>query len=72
VRYRGKEVGAVVADVGPHNKLGELSARCAELLDINPDPNRGGVDSQSVTYRYWPGIPALIDNVLYSLQPYRS
>jgi len=69
--FRGKTINAVVADIGPHKKLGELSAHCAELLGINPDPNSGGVDSQEVTYRYWPGIPALVDGILYRLKPYK-
>jgi hypothetical protein len=71
-KYHGRECAAVVADVGPHRKLGEMSSACARMLGINPSPTSGGVDEQCVTYRYWPGIPALVDGVLYKLQPYGS
>jgi len=70
VTYRGRSSDAVVFDVGPHNKLGEGSAALARRLGINPDPNRGGVDSPEVTYRWWPGIPAVVDGLAYDLQPY--
>jgi hypothetical protein len=68
--YRGKTVDAVVFDIGPHNKLGEGSEALAKRLGINPDPNRGGVDEQEVTYRFWPGVPAVVDGICYNLQPY--
>lgn len=71
VSYKGRTRDAVVFDVGPHNKLGEGSAALAQRLGINPDPNRGGEDSQCVTYRFWPGIPAEIDGIKYVLQSYR-
>lgn len=67
--YKGKTVRAVVFDSGPHNKLGEGSAALAIALGINPSPINGGVDSQSVTYRWWPGVPATVDGILYELQP---
>src|SRR5437762_13029488 len=70
VTYKGKASNAVVFDVGPHNKLGEGSAELARRLGINPDPNRGGTDDQEVTYRFWPGIPAAVDGIVYTLQPY--
>lgn len=69
--YKGRDRDAVVFDVGPHFKLGEGSGALAIRLGINPDPNKGGVDEQSVTYRYWPGVPAEIDGIRYQLQPYR-
>lgn len=70
VIYKGRSCDAVVFDVGPHNKLGEGSAALARRLGINPDPNKGGVDEQCVTYRIWPGMPAKVDGILYKLQPY--
>lgn len=68
--YRGVTVPCVVFDVGPHFKLGEGSPAAARPLGINPDPNRGGVDEQEVLYRYWPGIPAVVDGIEYKLQHY--
>lgn len=68
--YKGQTVDCVVFDVGPHFKLGEGSPAAARPLRINPDPNNGGVDTQEVLYRYWPGIPAVIDGIEYQLQHY--
>lgn len=72
VTYKNRTREAVVFDVGPHNKLGEGSPCLAERLGINPDPNKGGVDDQSVLFRFWPGQPAIVDGITYSLQPYGS
>jgi hypothetical protein len=68
--YRGRVANAVVFDVGPHFKLGEGSAALARALHINEDPNKGGVDEQEVTFRFWPGVPAVLDGVTYNLQRY--
>lgn len=70
VKYNGRLVDAVVFDVGPHNKLGEGSAELARRLGINPDPNRGGLDTPEVNYRWWPGQAAVVDGVFYELQKY--
>lgn len=72
VRYRDRLCDAVVFDVGPHFKLGEGSPALARCLHINPDPNVGGVDEPKVLYRFWPGVPAIIDGVEYELMPYGS
>lgn len=68
--YKGKEVAAVVFDVGPHNKLGEGSAELARRLGINDDPNHGGLDVPEVKYHWYPGVPAVVDGITYSLQHY--
>ena len=57
VKYNGLSVNAVVGDVGPHAKLGEISIACAEALQIPSSPLTGGVDS-GVFYQLWPGIAA--------------
>lgn len=69
VSYKGMIVDAVVADVGPSLKLGEISMECARRLGINPSPISGGVDAYLVHYTLWPGIPAVVDGVTYLLQP---
>lgn len=69
VTYKGRTVPAVVFDSGPHFKLGEGSAALASALGINPDPNHGGRETPDVTYRWWPGVPAVVDGVTYKLQP---
>jgi len=72
VEYNGKHEPAVVFDVGPTSKLGELSGCLARRLGINDNPNTGGVDTQSVHYRFWPGVPANIDGNLFTLTPLGS
>ena len=69
VTYKGRSRAAVVFDTGPHNKLGEASYCLATRLGIPARMNgNGGVDEQAVTYKFWPGIPALVDGITYGLQ----
>lgn len=68
VGFGRRTVEAVVGDVGPHAKLGEISIACAEALGIPSSPNTGGVDS-GVEYTIYPGTPALANGVQYQLQP---
>jgi len=63
---------AVVGDIGPHAKLGEISVACARALGINPSPVNGGEDSHCIHYEITPGLPAVVDGVAYSLQPSRA
>lgn len=72
IEFHGKVIPCVVFDVGPHFKLGEASAAAAVRAGINPDPNRGGRDEPDVIYRFYPGVPAVIDGIAYDLQPYHS
>lgn len=66
----GVSADAVVYDAGPSRKLGEISVELAKRLGINPSPINGGEDSyDAVTYELWPGVPAVVDGVEYSLQP---
>ena len=57
VSYRGLTVDAVVYDVGPHEKLGEISIATAKALNIPSSPLDGGVD-YGVHYTLWPGVAA--------------
>ena len=67
--YRGKTEPCVVFDIGPHKKLGEGNPALMTRLNIPWTKNgNGGVDEQEVTYRYWPGVPAVVDGVKYQLQ----
>lgn len=72
VTYRGKSCEAVVGDVGPTRKTGEISRALALKLSINPSPISGGVDDPVVLYELWPGKAALVDGRQYKLQPYRA
>jgi hypothetical protein len=64
----GKTCAAVVGDVGPHRKLGEISVACAKALGIPSSPVSGGVDEHVIKYVIEPGVPAVVNDVTYQLQ----
>ena len=64
----GKTCDAVVGDIGPHKKLGEISVACAKALGIPPSPVSGGEDQHVVQYVIEPGVPAMVNGVTYQLQ----
>ncbi len=68
VTYKGKTIEAVVADTGPAKKIGEASMACAKALGIPSSPKNGGREVKDVLYKIWPGIPAKINGVIYTLQ----
>lgn len=65
----GKSTLAVVGDVGPHTKLGEISRATAIALGIDPSPTSGGMDAHHCFYEIWPGVAAVVDGKEYHLQP---
>src|SRR2546421_6687793 len=52
----GKHAAAVVGDVGPPHKLGEISCACASAIGLNPSPVSGGVDEHVIDYVIFPGV----------------
>jgi hypothetical protein len=66
ISYNGRSVDAVVADIGPRKKIGELSIAAARALGFPSSPRTGGVES-GVTYELWPGVPAVVNGVTYEL-----
>lgn len=64
----GEETDAVVGDVGPHLKIGEISCACASAIGLNPSPVDGGVDAHVIAYQIWPGKAAIADGTTYTLQ----
>jgi hypothetical protein len=58
VSYRGKQVDCVVADLGPANKIGELSIAAARALGLPSSPRHGGTEEPEVLYELWPGQAA--------------
>lgn len=64
----GQSTQAVVADVGPRRKIGELSCECARRIGLNGNPNFGGTDHKIIRYEIYVGIAAKIDGVQYSLK----
>lgn len=69
-RQTGDITDAVVGDLGPTKKVGELSVHCARKVNMPSNPNVGGDDDFRMTlYELWPGVPALVDGIQYPLQP---
>lgn len=60
---------AVVADIGPHLKLGEASDDVASAVGLNPSPVDGGTDEHVILYQIWPGQAAVVDGKTYNLEP---
>lgn len=67
-----KMTTAVVGDIGPMTKIGELSVACAIAIGLDGNPNHGGTDEQMIGYEVLPGVAAFVDGVVYDLQPYGS
>lgn len=65
----GQSVHAVVADIGPKPKIGELSMAAAIALGINPSPRDGGTEEKIIRYEIFPGTPAVVNGVTYNLIP---
>lgn len=65
----GKSTAAVVGDIGPHLKLGEISCACAEAIGLNPSPVSGGIDEHVISYVLHPGVAAIVEGKGYKLQP---
>jgi hypothetical protein len=53
-----KVVDCVVADLGPANKIGELSIAAARAIGLNPSPRHGGTEQQELLFELWPGTAA--------------
>jgi len=72
--YKGSKVACVVGDSGPRSKIGEMSPAALRALGLPaPHNGNGGLDTQEILYRIWPGVPARleINGAIYqfSLQP---
>ena len=65
----GKHTVAVVGDIGPRHKLGEISCACASAIGLDPSPVDGGVDEHVIEYVIFPGVPAIVNGTTYKLQP---
>ena len=68
VEYQGRSISAVVADVGPSGRIGEISVAAARALGIADSPLSGGVSRFEVSYTLYPGKAAVIAGVTYPLQ----
>lgn len=54
----GRAVLGVVADIGPRNKVGEVSIEMARRLGLPHSPRIGGTSAPVILYELWPGVPA--------------
>lgn len=59
---------AVVHDLGPKTKTGEITPYLAKQLGINPNSVNGGEDNPIFLFRFWPGKAALVHSVQFDLQ----
>jgi len=66
----GQQTDAVVGDVGPRAKIGEISIACARAIGIDPSPITGGEERRVIRYAIWPGVPATVNGRTYALQRY--
>ena len=64
----GRWSEAVAGDIGPHDKIGEISRALALELGIDPSPVDGGEESHSIFYSLYPGKYAVVAGKQYSLQ----
>lgn len=68
----GRSTPAVVGDIGPKRKLGEISVACAKALGIDPSPVSGGEERHVIHYSLIPGKKAVVNGKVYKLQPYEG
>ena len=71
VEYKGIVVPVVVGDSGPSNKIGEGSPATIRALGLPALRNgNGGLDTQEILYRIWPGVPArlVINDITYQFE----
>lgn len=66
-KHGGKTAQFVVGDIGPKNKLGEVSIALANALGIPSSPTTGGT-LEGVEYTIYPGQPANVNGKIYDLQ----
>jgi len=58
ISWGGKSVDCVVADLGPSDKIGEISIAAARALGLPSSPRHGGTSRPEVFYEMWPGVAA--------------
>jgi hypothetical protein len=56
-------------DFGPRAKLGEASIAAARFFGVPSSPKNGGTERARFVYRFWPGVPAVVNGVTYPLLP---
>lgn len=64
----GRYSDAVVGDIGPKKKLGEISVALAKALGIPWSPVTGGEEAHLIDYVLFPGKAAIVGKKKYTLQ----
>lgn len=64
----GRIANAVLVDLGPTRKVGEISAALARRLGVNPNSVSGGEEHHVIEYEIYIGVPAEVDGITYPLQ----
>ena len=54
----GLKTEAVVGDVGPAAKLGEISIAATRAIGLDPSPTHGGISAHVIYYEIFPGQAA--------------
>ena len=60
----------VVGDVGPKNKVGEVSSLAAKVLGVDPNPVSGGSNMHDFAYTIYVNVAAYANGVQYKCQSY--
>ena len=58
VTWNARSVDCVVADMGPRDRIGELSIAAARAVGLPSSPRNGGTDRPEILYELWPGVAA--------------
>jgi hypothetical protein len=60
----------VVGDIGPKNKVGEVSSLMARVLGVDSDPVSGGDNEHDYEYTIYVGNAAYVNGIKYELQSF--
>lgn len=64
----GQSYPAVTGEIGPQNITGEAAYCLAKI--VNPDITHNEGDDRIIyLYELWPGIPAVVEGKIYTLEP---
>lgn len=66
----GTRVEAMVGDIGPRTKAGEVSILLARLLGIPSSPRTGGEDRPIIQYRFWTNRQFYLNGFRFPLIPF--
>jgi len=65
----GVTISAMVGDIGPRKKTGEISISLARQLGLNPSPRIGGTNDRIIRYTIFPGQSYMFNGFAFPLLP---